>query len=195
MNAEHETDGDRAQGRGVVHFHEYLPVRFRQELGHTLSLLNLSQRDSRSDTDVASHDRFASAALDTGVALMGVEFELIFGDIEHIVGRLVSPSDAREILSTWEERKGGELDLGAVLGDSVGPVLYAALERWHRLAIADPIRYVEFDRNRAVLNRFTCGLASSTAMGVATAPAAAMSSWAAAIAISGGLGGRHLGGR
>ena len=131
----------------------------------------------------------------TRVTLMGVEFELIFGNIEHIVGRLVSPSDAREILSAWEERKGGELDLGAVLGDRVGPVLYAALERWHRLAIADPIRYVEFDRNRAVLNRFTCGLASSTAMGVATAPAAAMSSWAAAIAISGGLGGRHLGGR
>jgi hypothetical protein len=46
----------------------------------------------------------------------------------------------------------------------------------------------------AMLNRFSRGLVSSTAMGVATALAAAMSSWSAAIAISGRLEGRHLGG-
>ena len=92
-------------------------------------------------------------------------------------------------------REWGQLDLGAVLRDDVGPVLYAALERWFRLSISNPVRNVEFDRDRAVLNRFGCGLASRTALGAATVLAASLPSWATAIAISGALEGHHFGGR
>ena len=127
---------------------------------------------------------------------MSIDFELILRDVEHVIGRFVSPTDAWEILSALEMREWGQLDLGAVLRDDVGPVLYAALERWFRLSISNPVRNVEFDRDRAVLNRFGCGLASRTALGAATVLAASLCppGWATAIAISGVLEGHHFGG-
>ena len=87
------------------------------------------------------------------------------------------------------------MDFRAVLRDGVGKVLDPADEGRLRLAVADPVGDVEIDGDGAVFRRCERRLGGGTTMGGAACRAAAMSSWAAAIAISGRLEGHHGGGR
>ena len=92
-------------------------------------------------------------------------------------------------------RQRGKLHFCEVLRKEAGDVLDPCVTRWYRYARLFPVRYVQIDVNRAVVNRLQRGLEGSSHVGVAAALASRPSPQAAAIAIGGGWEGAHLGRR